>query len=212
MTFDELIAQGILDTLDEKCAQYHTNERKHHFSFAYKVNRRRTIRAYKKRKPFTVRKLKYALLMVILLLFALVGFGIWRQHGKFSFNVFSDHSDVRIKSDNSKAKIEEVYVLPDEYELLSMESGEYDVWSTYLINGEEIVISQDKQSVEHNANTENRTTEYFTINDFDAFYIQISDNYAELTWLFDGYSFNISGNIDKNCAVNLAKSLKVKNT
>ena len=34
MTFDELIAQAIRETLDEKCAEDRTDGKKHHFSLA----------------------------------------------------------------------------------------------------------------------------------------------------------------------------------
>ena len=90
MTFDELIAQGIRETLDEKCAECRTDGKKHHFSLAYKIARRNTIISARKRKPLSIRRIRYILLAILFVLFALLGFSLWRHFGGFSFKVFKD--------------------------------------------------------------------------------------------------------------------------
>lgn len=45
MKLDDLIADGMMNSLDERLAQYTTNLKKHHFSAAYKIRRYQNIRA-----------------------------------------------------------------------------------------------------------------------------------------------------------------------
>ena len=58
MTFDELIAQGIRDTLEERCAEYYPVGKKHHFSLAYKIGRLYIIYFRTKGKPLSFRSIK----------------------------------------------------------------------------------------------------------------------------------------------------------
>ncbi|MCH5195584.1 MAG: hypothetical protein J1F28_02650 [Oscillospiraceae bacterium] len=53
MTFDELIAQGIRDTLEKKCAELCKPGKKHRFSAAYKKARTRIIRYGTKSAPLS---------------------------------------------------------------------------------------------------------------------------------------------------------------
>ena len=50
MTFDNLIAQGIRDTLKERCAEYQMTGKKHRFSLAYRIKRAITIHFCWKRR------------------------------------------------------------------------------------------------------------------------------------------------------------------
>ena len=77
MTFDDLIAQGIRDTLDERCAEYCPNGKKHHFSIAYKILREIIIRFRVKKIP-SVKSVNIILTALISVLFALLGFGIFK--------------------------------------------------------------------------------------------------------------------------------------
>ena len=45
MKLDDLIYDGIENTLDERLSQYSADLKKHHFSAAYKIRRHQTIRA-----------------------------------------------------------------------------------------------------------------------------------------------------------------------
>ena len=48
MKLDDLIADGIENTLNERLSQYSADLKKHHFSAAYKIRRHQTIRALSK--------------------------------------------------------------------------------------------------------------------------------------------------------------------
>ena len=56
MTFDELIAQGIRDILEEECAEYRQDSKKHRFSLIYKINRAIIIRFRVKRIPLPIKR------------------------------------------------------------------------------------------------------------------------------------------------------------
>lgn len=77
MTFDELIAQGIRATLDERCAEYRTEGKKHRFSIAYKILREIIIRFRVKKVP-SVKSINIILTTLISVLLALLGFGIFK--------------------------------------------------------------------------------------------------------------------------------------
>ena len=211
MTFDDLIAQGIRDTLGEKCAENLTGGKNHRFSIAYRIRRASIIRSRRSRPRFTIRKIKYILIAVIIALFTLTGFSVWRKFGGFSFNVFKDHSRVYFSGEVFKTEIEEIYGLPEEYEILSISLSKYDAYSKYMINGEIVTLSQDLSSAVGNANTENYEAEYLTINGNDGYYINMHENGNGLTWVMNGYRFYLFGEIDKSTVVFLAESLKIKN-
>ena len=212
MTFDELIAQAIRETLDERCAEFHTDGKKHHFSLAYKIARRRTIISARKRKPLSIRRIRYILLAILFVLFALLGFGLWRTFGGFSFNDMKDHSKVYFSGVTLKNEIEEIYGLPEEYELLSISPKKLSVHSKYMIGGEIVILNQDLTLFVNNTNTENYEVEYLTINENDGYFINMFEGENEVVWVRDGYLFYLWGKIDKNIAVFLAESLKIRNS
>ncbi|MCH5206728.1 MAG: DUF4367 domain-containing protein [Oscillospiraceae bacterium] len=211
MTFDDLIVQGMRGTLEEKRNVYRLDEKNHLFSIAYKIRRKSIIRSSRSKTRFTVRKIKYILIAVIMALFVLTGFSLWRYFGGFYFNFLEDHSTVFFKGENFKTTIEEVYGLPEEYELLKISSEKYNVISKYLINGEIITLTQNLSSLVEGVNTENCEVEYLTINGNDGYYINMFEDVVYLTWVNDGYLFTLIGKIDKNAAIFLAKSLKIRN-
>lgn len=210
MTFEELIAQGIRDTLDKKCAEYPLEGKKHHFSLGYKIRRRRMLRSRTKGAPFSIRKIRFFLIAVILALFALTGFSFWRQFGGFSFNIFRDYSKIFYGDNKAKTTIEEIYGLPEEYELLSIISEKYVVKSKYMIDGEIVTLNQYLISYANNANTEKNNAEYLSINGNDGYYLNMFEGKSYVMWIMDGYRFYLLGEINKDTAVNLAESLKIR--
>ena len=76
MTFDELIAQGIRETLDERCAEYCPVGKKHRFSLAYKIGRLYIIYFRTKGKPLSVGSIKIILNTATAVLTALLGLGL----------------------------------------------------------------------------------------------------------------------------------------
>lgn len=77
MSFDDLIAKGIRETLDEKCAEYRPTGKKHNFSIGYKILRGIIIRFRVKRVP-SVRSVNIILTTVISMSFALLGLGLFK--------------------------------------------------------------------------------------------------------------------------------------
>lgn len=212
MTFDELIAQAIRETLDEKCAEYDTDGKKHHFSLAYKIARRSTIISARKRKPLSIRRIRYILLAILFVLFALLGFGLWRTFGGYSFNVFKDHSRVYLNNDKTIIEIEEIYGLPEEYELLSILPYNTLIISQYLVDEKNVTLSQYLAWSAVETNTENNTAEYVTVNGYDGYFINnCVDDEVNLSWIMDGYQFYLTGKIDKNTALVLAQLIKIRN-
>lgn len=211
MTFDDLIVQGIRGTLEEQRDGYRLDGKNHLFSIAYKIRRRSIIRSSRSKTRFTIRKIKYILIAVIMALFVLTGFSLWRYFGRFYFNVLEDHSTVFFQGEHFKTTIEEVYGLPEEYELLSITINKFDVLSQYTVYGEIITLNQDLSSLVEDVNTENCEVEYLTINGNDGYLIHMFEDDVNLAWVNDGYIFTLSGKIDKNAAIFLAESLKIRN-
>lgn len=211
MTFDELIAQAIRETLDERCAEFHTDGKKHHFSLAYKIARRSTIISARKRKPLSIRRIRYILLAILFVLFALLGFSLWKTFGGYSFNDLKDHSKVYFNGTQLKYEIEDIYGLPNEYELLDINVDKYNVFSEYMFDGQSIFLCQNLTLLVDNANTENYKAEHVTINGNNGYFINMFEERSYIVWVMDGYHFYIFGKMHKTTAIFLAESLKVRN-
>ena len=115
MKLDDLIYDGIENTLDERLSQY-------------------SARAQKISGKFSVRRIRYALLAVILAAFLMTGFSIWHSVGGFTFNAQRDHSVTYIsRTPGDKTKIESIYGLPYEtgFSLTERQSDDADVISIY---------------------------------------------------------------------------------
>ena len=56
MTFDDLIARAIRETLEERCAEFRREGKKHRFSLAYKIRRAIMIRFRVKKVPFSIKR------------------------------------------------------------------------------------------------------------------------------------------------------------
>ena len=78
MTFDDLIAQGICEMLEEEYTEYRPDGKEHRFSAAYKINRALIINFRKTIAPLSVRSVKNILTAAVLALFALLGAGLFK--------------------------------------------------------------------------------------------------------------------------------------
>lgn len=217
MTFKEIIADGMMNTLDERLAQYATNPRKHHFSLAYRIKRAQTIRTASQGSKvsyrFTVKRVRYALLAVILALFLITGFSIWHTIGRFTFNVRKDHSVTYLsKSDNDRTKIENIYELNSDtgYVLIYWQGNDTDVFSIYQSGDKKITLCQMVNDDVHNFNTEYGAPQKIMINDCEGIFIP-EKNECLAAWIMDGYLFMLNGNIDKNELIFLAESINFEN-
>ena len=199
MKLDDLIYDGIENTLDERLSQYTADLKKHHFSAAYKIRRHQTIWALSKAQKisgkFSVKRIRYALLAVILAAFLLTGFSIWYSVGGFTFNAQRDHSVTYIsRTPGDKTKIESVYGLPYEtgFSLTERQSND--------------AIIRDV----HNFNTEYGAPEEVNINGCNGAFIPENNGECGVVWTMDGYLFTLNGNIDKMSLLNLAKATNLE--
>ena len=149
MKLDNMIADGIENTLDERLSQYTADLKKHHFSASYKIRRHQTIRALSQNRKisgkFSVRRMRYVLLAVILAAFLLTGFSVWYSVGRFTFNVHSDHSVTYLsRTSDDKTKIESKYGLPYEtgFSMTERQSDDADVISIYQSGEKKVTLWQ----------------------------------------------------------------------
>ncbi len=217
MTFDEKIAGEIRNTLDERYGTYCVSDKIHHFSLAYKIKKHYTIRSIKNknayRKGFSVRKVKYLVIAVLLAIFLLVGFSLWLTISRFSFNFHQDHSDVYITpNEGDKIRIEEIYILSDNMEFTLTERfiDNVDIISIYEKGESKVTLSQSVIDDIHKINTEYSSPEPIVIQGFEGYYVQMSRSENLVVWTMDGYLFDIGGNISKNELIKLAQSTKIK--
>ena len=217
MKLDDLIYDGIENTLDERLSQYSADLKKHHFSAAYKIRRHQTIRSVslgqKAPRKLSVRRMRYVLLAVILAAFLLTGFSVWYSVGRFTFNVHSDHSVTYLsRTSDDKTKIESVYGLPYEtgFSLTERQSDDADVISIYQSGEKEVTLWQTIIGDVHNFNTEYGTPEEVNINGCNGAFILENNGECGVVWTMDGYLFTLNGNIDKMSLLNLAKATNLE--
>lgn len=217
MKLDAMIAEEITNTLDERLAQYTTNLKKHHFSAAYRIKRFQTIRkasqGLKVSHRFTVKRVRYALLAVLLAVFLLTGFSIWYTIERLTFNVHTDHSVTYLRErKEDKTKIESIYGLQSDtgFTLIDRQSDDEDVFSTYQSGDTKITLCQMVNDDRYNFNTEYGSAEKIMINDCEGIYISENNDECLAAWIMDGYLFTLSGNIDKNKLIFLAQSTKLE--
>ena len=165
------------------------------------------------RKGFSVRKVKYLVIAVLLAIFLLVGFSLWLTISRFSFNFHQDYSDVYITpNEGDKIRIEEMYVLSDNMEFTLTERfiDDVDIISIYEKGESKVTLSQSVIDDIHNINTEYSSPEPILIQGFEGYYVQMSRSENLVVWTMDGYLFDIGGNISKNELIKLAQSTKIK--
>ena len=217
MKLDDLIYDGIENTLDERLSQYTADLKKHHFSVPYRIRRSQTIRAvsqgHKVPRKFSVRRMRYVLLAVILAVFLLTGFSVWYSVGGFTFNVHSDHSVTYLsRTSDEKTKIESKYRLPYEtgFSLTERQSDDADVISIYQSGEKKVTLWQTIIGDVHNFNTEYGTPEEVNINGCNGAFILENNGECGVVWTMDGYLFTLNGNIDKMSLLNLAKATNLE--
>ncbi len=217
MKLDDLIADGIQNTLDERLSKYAADLKKHHFSAAYKIRRCQTIRALSDTRivpgGFSVRRIKYALLAVILAVFLLTGFSIWYSVGRFTFNAHSDHSVTYLsRTPDDKTKIEGLYGLPAEtgFSLTERQSDDADVISIYQSGEQKVTLWQSVIGDAYNFNTEYGAPEEITINGCSGVFIPENNGECGVAWTMDGYLFTLNGNVSRELLIDLAKAANLE--
>ncbi len=149
----------------------------------------------------------------------LTGFMIVYISKNFHGTVYNDNTQLfAVNTENCPTTIEYEYclpTLPDGFEMVEHDSLSFDVYIKYKNNlsGQIITLSQcTKNNFSPLYNTEHHNFEEVEINGHDGLYIDLSNNdhlNSIVIWDNDDYVLQLSGELDKNTLLVLAKSVKV---
>lgn len=220
MTFDEKLAQALGSTAKARAEQMLIVTKKHRFSLAYRLWEYKTLRNLRKDrydKRWTLRRARYVILAAIIassLLLGVTAYAVGITIGRYSFDTKPDYSKLFIESISSdKTSIEKYYGLPEE-----------DGWRIveYFVNDTETLINYKRNEKTiyfgqrvitgyiGNVNTEKEDVEPMSLYEKnDGFFIDFGEGECSLYWIYDGYLFDLGGNITKDEALNLAYSTKI---
>lgn len=221
MTFEEKTALAFAETAEERTAQFLTMEKTHKFSLAYRLWERRTLKNLAKNRinaRWTLRRAKYAVVSLLAAAFVLLGttvYAVGITIGRYGFDTKPDYSRLLIeKADTDKTVIEEYYELSDESGVKVIDCFQDEMMSVinYELDNKKITFSQMTiMGNMGNLNTENAVIEPISVyEENDGFFIIFQENGGcGLYWIYNGYLFNILGNITKKEALDLAHSTKI---
>ncbi len=221
MTFEEKLAQAFKETFEERTERLMKIEKKHRFSLAYRLWERKTLRDLRRGrrdKLWTLRKARYfvtAMTAAFSLLIGGTAFAAIAMIGRYGFENKVDYSKVLIETHPSdKTTLEEYYGLPEEdgWVIDDFCADNYASMISYTRDDLKVIF---EQSLIHEGNMGHINTEKADIEmlslyeENDGFVLEFRDDWSLIYWINDGYLLEISGNIDKNEAINLAKSTKI---
>ncbi len=220
MTFNRKLAQALRNTSKARKEKMIGVSKKHKFSLAYKLWEYKTLKNLKKNqynKRWTLRRARYAAAVIIAAASLLLGttvYAVGIMIGRYSFDTKPNYSELFIENLYSdKKSIEECYGLPEEngWRIVYSYSDETQTLINYECGDKKITFSQ---RVIHgnmsSVNTENSVVEPISIYvENDGFFIDHGEGICSLYWIYDGYLFDIGGNMSKNDALNLVCSTKI---
>ena len=206
----EAIADSIPDDLPE-----------HKFSLSFQRREKAALKAYRRSQknrmefsytpPKMHTKMKYVWLAIILAaLTVLTGsFLVWYHISGFTFKREQTNSTVYMDDiENQKTEIKEIYRIPDSmgYVLVNQGITDLSVVSVYESDGKRFTLIQGLADQNFYIDTEGQHIESLKIKDNNGYCIEL-DGEIMLAWLYDGYVFNIVGNIDQRTAIDLAETV-----
>ena len=155
--------------------------------------------------------------VIVMSVSSLSATGAYKTIYNFIVNTFSDHDEISYinDSDSYPETIEEEYVIsniPEGFELIEHHENENMVASVYLNEDKYIIFEQTvKYGFTLSHDNEYSTTENYTDENGQEYIIRITDS-VDIFVLWDNgdYFFRISGNLDKESALNMCKSVTVK--
>lgn len=211
------IKTAFSDTLSERYEVFGENPVNHRFSFAYKMKKRALIKRCDRGQAQPVRcmsvsRIKFAVLTIVLAAAMLMGFSLFYSVDGFSFQKYPEYSKVYIHgADQLRPSIEVVYLISEEYgyTVSHKQISDEHISMKYTCGEKRFTFAQSVLNEALHVNTEGYFVEEIQINGNDGFYIQMDDE-AYLMWVEDGYVFEIAGKIDKDEAIKLAESTKIK--
>lgn len=223
MTFEEKLAQAFKETLDERTENLMNVEKKHRFSLAYRLWERKMLRDLRRNrydKKWTLRKARYAVTAMFASFVLLIGVTVSAAvviSSRFAFEDTFDYSKLLIDAHPSdKTTFEEYYGLPEEdgWELTYHDLLHSGTWLklNYQRGDTKIIFSQKtihegsmRQFYDKKANVE--ILSLYSEN--DGFLVTPKEGDSSICWIYDGYFFEIIGELDKEEAIKLAYSTKI---
>lgn len=211
------IKTAFSDTLSERYEVFCENPVNHRFSLAYKMKKRAFIKRCGRGQAqpvhyMPVMRIKFVVLAIVLAVAMLMGFSLFHNVDGFSFQKYPEYSKVYIHgADRLRPSVEVAYLIPEEYGYTVSHKviSDEHISMKYTNSEKEFTFAQSVNAGTIQVNTEGYFVEEIQINGNDGFYIQMDDE-AYLMWVEDGYVFEIVGEIDKDEAIKLAETTKIK--
>ena len=222
MTFDEMLAKALEESFDERMQRRMTVEKKHRFSLAYRLWEYRTLRELKKKhsvKHWTLRKARYAVMIMIIacsLLLGATAYAVGTAIARYTVDTKPISSKLFFENLSSdKQYLEEFYepTLNGGWEIDTRYSDNMGMFVKYKRGENELVFSQNViwgNTLDYN--TQNTVIEAASVfEENDGFFISFKNKEESgLYWIYNGYLFILFGDLDKNEAVNWARSIKIQ--
>lgn len=221
MTFDEKLRQALGETFNERMKSRMVVSKKHRFSLAYRLWEYKTLKTLRRNrydKRWTLRKARQIVTTVIIAVSSLLlGITVYAVMaiGRYSFDTKPDYSKLfieRLSSD--KTRFEEYYGLLEEdgWEIINRYVDDMELLVDYMNENTKITFGQRiiNEETTGNINTENTYPEAVSLyEENDGFFLAFREDWCALYWIYDGYLFDLNGNITKDEAINLAHSTKI---
>lgn len=221
MTFDEIMKQALSETIDDRLEQMQTVTPKPKFSLSYRLWERKTLRDLRRNRHnehWTLKRARYIVAAMTVLLSLLIGGTAYAAVvliGRFGFEDRVNYSKMLIETHPSdKTTFDEYYGLPEEdgWQLTDTYIGTSYTFLNYERDNIKISFTQEiiKDGTMGNISTDRAEVEPLSLyEENDGFLLDFGKDGALICWIYDGYLLEITGNIDKNEAVNLAYSTKI---
>ncbi len=222
MTFDEKLEQAFKETSDERTERLMEVEKNHKFSLAYKIWEYKTLRDLRRGRSdnhWSLQKVKKAttIMLVVFSFLILSGtaFAAVVIFGRYGFEDKVECTKVILERHSSdKTNFEEYYGLPEEegWELKHSAIGEIGTMLDYTKGDKKVCFCQRiiVDGVNSYVNTEKASVVMLALySEDDGFIMEFPDNATLLFWIYDGYLFELVGNLDKDSMINLAYSTKI---
>lgn len=220
MTFDEKLAKALEESFDERMVRRMTVEKEHRFSLSYKLWEYRALRTFGKKaynKRWTLRRARYVVMTMIIICSLLLGttaYAVGTAIARYYVDTKPFHSKLFIENLSSdKVCLEEYYELPmdDGWDIVERCADDIGMFIKYKRGENDVVFSQNViWGNTLNFDTQNTVIESMSVyEENDGFFIAFKNKKeCGLYWIYNGYLFTLFGDIDKNEAVNLARSIK----
>lgn len=221
MTFKEKLDKAFEETHYEREEQLMKVEKKHRFSLSYRLWERKTLRDLRKGRVSKRWTLKRARVVIVSGIVAAVLIGgtaaAVMNRGRYGFANNRYISKILVgERPDDKPFIKECYGLPEVngWRITERSVSEMSVKLVYdrgkqRVTFEQLVIHSGNMGIINTQHTEIEMLSIYTEN--DGFVLEIDKFYTTICWLYDGYLLRIDSNIDKNEALDLVYSTKVKN-